>query len=1107
MATARTDSETASKAQALREAADLGCTGAHRHPDGTWMACSTMEEYEKLTASSKTKSGLDLIAETQKIREQKGRRRKRRNRQWEKLRERGVSGIDTLPGGGLVSGKGMTFRPVDGDVDVYDDINQARRRARQLGCIGVARRVSRSGRRVWTPCTNMTDYARATGSTALGRRYQARLERQRIRGIVLEELSRAKRSRRRRKTRLIEEFYDIKSLGRSLRRGAAVFDPKAWDGDGDGLVQEGTPFERPSIPGINTNLPGQPKTRTKPKDYPADSQFNRKRRTEAQKPRRDPNRYRPGKGSARRRGVIDARQAAGLRSISPSKAVNASLDKTYQELVDEGHFKFPTKPHVAGKPIAVAHSAPDLAKLEEIVERGWMRGESPQRRVYFFPEGHESYLDWEGDYAYGFSDPFIDAGVTAQVTPKKPITIFHEDTHGSVDAQIAKQLGISESELKSTLTEQSELVPGTSEVADTARAAKPARGAEHRSPLNLHRAFGVDLFADYTDNEDDGGNGHTLRGNMGSEIIVMDKDIIEVVGVRETGWTEDQIASHGGRRLYRDRNPLGKPDREVLDEDEFQAWRSRTNELASGLRSQRLTQSDLNQRRNRTPKENLSELGEAIDEYVGFLQEHHRHDFAGDGDVISAIDASDPGLVNEHDRLKGRIDDLAGVFEEARADLEEMDFERDELQDEVNRLVRTFDKANGDFLGSHSNSQMQRRQIVRAVRDGQDRDKFLQSEFPDEMAEDQGHMEWLWDTVVEERKEIMQLNKKLGELEDRIKTETLGSEETQETLRSMVQGRIDKHQRPDSSIEIGSGSRALDPDVGMRSRRDALSDTNKQWLRTLQENPGYWDEAPAAVRNVSSDQLRQEAMDLRGSSIRNTGGMRSGGRQKGQEILRKVKPEHTNKPSGERVLYFVGGTTGAGKSTIIKDKKIRLPDSTEAAHIDPDDIKTGLRGWDPKHPGNVHHESRRVTDRVMDDAMNSGMDVVVQGTGKRTEHLRDAKARGYKTSGHFVWIPDREADRRIVQRTAEGGPNIPTHFGSQIAGELRNGDGRFRGLSHDIAEGLYDEFYLWDNTGREPRLIAYRTQDGQFAVHGRKEFDDFFGASGRYVERYWQKNK
>ena len=61
-------------------------------------------------------------------------------------------------------------------------------------------------------------------------------------------------------------------LGKVRRAGraVAVFDPKAWDGDGDGLVQEGTPFERPSIPGINTNLPGMPKTRFKPSDSPDD---------------------------------------------------------------------------------------------------------------------------------------------------------------------------------------------------------------------------------------------------------------------------------------------------------------------------------------------------------------------------------------------------------------------------------------------------------------------------------------------------------------------------------------------------------------------------------------------------------------------------------------------------------------------------------------------------------------------------------------------------------------------------------------------------------------------------------------------------------------------
>jgi hypothetical protein len=59
----------------------------------------------------------------------------------------------------------------------------------------------------------------------------------------------------------------IRKIGRSMQD---PFDPKAWDGDHDGIVQEGTIWERPSIPGVNTNLPGQRRTRTKPRNYPAD---------------------------------------------------------------------------------------------------------------------------------------------------------------------------------------------------------------------------------------------------------------------------------------------------------------------------------------------------------------------------------------------------------------------------------------------------------------------------------------------------------------------------------------------------------------------------------------------------------------------------------------------------------------------------------------------------------------------------------------------------------------------------------------------------------------------------------------------------------------------
>ena len=50
--------------------------------------------------------------------------------------------------------------------------------------------------------------------------------------------------------RLNSKSLDEKALGSNLgqlARGAAVFDPNAYDGDGDGLVQDSTPFERPAV--------------------------------------------------------------------------------------------------------------------------------------------------------------------------------------------------------------------------------------------------------------------------------------------------------------------------------------------------------------------------------------------------------------------------------------------------------------------------------------------------------------------------------------------------------------------------------------------------------------------------------------------------------------------------------------------------------------------------------------------------------------------------------------------------------------------------------------------------------------------------------------------
>jgi hypothetical protein len=140
----------------------------------------------------------------------RGRRKRRRGDKWEELGSRGVISIDSLPGGGIVSGQvslsksgfiGPEFVR-DNDPDVFTDIDSARMRSRQLGCIGVSRRVSKTGRTVWTPCTNNSDYARLAGTTSLGRRGARRDFERAVRTVLMSDLKRPKR-----KVSIYEELY------------------------------------------------------------------------------------------------------------------------------------------------------------------------------------------------------------------------------------------------------------------------------------------------------------------------------------------------------------------------------------------------------------------------------------------------------------------------------------------------------------------------------------------------------------------------------------------------------------------------------------------------------------------------------------------------------------------------------------------------------------------------------------------------------------------------------------------------------------------------------------------------------------------------------------
>jgi hypothetical protein len=204
------------KAEAQRMAEILGCSGLHQDEKGNWMPCASHEELQKISNEAESYSAFNKnrqwgygddkkSVEEKKKRKRRGKKTRRIGDQWEELEGRGPISIDSLPGGGIVSGtvssKSADVRVGpeyvrDNDPDVFIDPESARFRSRQLGCIGISRRISKTGRSVWMPCTNMSDYSRVAGATSLGRRRRSAEFERSVRTIVSTELDKRRKKNR-----------------------------------------------------------------------------------------------------------------------------------------------------------------------------------------------------------------------------------------------------------------------------------------------------------------------------------------------------------------------------------------------------------------------------------------------------------------------------------------------------------------------------------------------------------------------------------------------------------------------------------------------------------------------------------------------------------------------------------------------------------------------------------------------------------------------------------------------------------------------------------------------------------------------------------------------
>ena len=136
-----------------------------------------------------------------------------------------------------------------------------------------------------------------------------------------------------------------------------------------------------------------------------------------------------------------------------------------------------------------------------------------------------------------------------------------------------------------------------------------------------------------------------------------------------------------------------------------------------------------------------------------------------------------------------------------------------------------------------------------------------------------------------------------------------------------------------------------------------------------------------------------------------------------------------------------------------------------------------------------HEESSDVSSMAVDQSLAHKFDVLMDGTGdssmdKLREKVTKWKAAGHRVSADYCTVPTETAQAWAKAREAKTGRSVAP---SVIAG-IHAGVSQV--VPQAIAEGLYDDFRLWDNSTGESRLIA--TAAGtQLQVHDQTAWQAF----------------
>lgn len=211
-------------------------------------------------------------------------------------------------------------------------------------------------------------------------------------------------------------------------------------------------------------------------------------------------------------------------------------------------------------------------------------------------------------------------------------------------------------------------------------------------------------------------------------------------------------------------------------------------------------------------------------------------------------------------------------------------------------------------------------------------------------------------------------------------------------------------------------------------------------------------------------------------------------------------------PSGtQKIAIVMMGGPASGKSSLVKG--IMGSDFEKFVNVNPDDVKEKLPEWGPGLDASVkdtaymvHDESSDIASGIYNAAIERGLNLIVDGTGKDVSKHK-AKIEALQKEGYHVTVlmPDVDAEdalKRAKERAERTGRYVPDDI-------VLNAHAKIPGNFETIARAA-ESFGLFDTRGRPPRLVWSGNKGEKDQLHDPKfvaKFQRRAGARRRHAER------